>query len=299
MDTLSVLQRPFGKWIGVLPCALGLLVVLTAPLAAGPVEASCGGPPYAGPAGSKPSYLFSSSCRVTVGNQVRLVNEVCSITAGNLPFHWDKLNWVSGSQGVPAGQCLVFSEPTNKANVIDTPDSTIHLYGSTKGSDKTNVYLSSYVGDQESIEKSIERRALKDGGEVQPFHFKLSFTKRTRDKVSIRATIQGTDPVFYIYLPTNIKSESDLRAFIDPDYLAKISSYISFNDANDKVSSHVDDPTIADYLKQNELDGRARVSMYGDGNAGGIAFAANGNLNEIASSIIVCVGDSKSAMTCQ
>jgi hypothetical protein len=294
---LSLNARLLGGAEAVLKRAICLLVGAVTIVNARLAEAKCGDQ-YAGPIANNPAYLFSSSCKMTAGNHIELRNEVCSVTAGGLPFFWEKLNWVSGSQGIQSGKCLLFANSSNTANMIDAPDSTIHLYGDLKKTETTNVFLSGYAASQDEIEKSIARKALQEGGTVAPFQFKISFAAHGSNQVSIRATIHANDPIFYIYLPSNVKNEDDLAAFIAPEYLDKIKAYVSFNDTNDRVGAQRSDQVIADYRQRNELSGRTRVSRIVSGDSAEIAFDVNAKLSDIASSVKVCVGEFKTVVTC-
>lgn len=276
-----------------------VMAVLVALVPSVSAEARCGSP-YAGPLSTiDPAYLYSSSCKATSADRVQLSNQICSVTAGEVPFFWDKLNWASGSQGIRSGQCLVLSVLTKAAHVIDVPGSTIRLYGDVDRSEATSVFISGLGGDPDSIEKSIDRTAQKDGGIVKPLHFKIAFSARGKDRVSIRAGIQGTNSVFYIYLPPKIKTEGDLRSFITPDYFEKIRRYISFGDTNERIGSNGNDPVIADYRRRNEMTGRARIGVSANrDDISTIDFEANANVNDVVAAVRVCIGESNVSMIC-
>ena len=85
--------------------ALAFVFCLAAALPSGAI-AGCKGQ-IAGPVSNQSLYYFASSCFNLQPNQVRLRHEVCSVSPKILMFKWTKLNWVSGSEGVEYGGCLV------------------------------------------------------------------------------------------------------------------------------------------------------------------------------------------------
>jgi len=257
------------------------------------------GAPYSGPRSDAPEYIFLSSCTTTQNRHVVIGNQICSVTAQNLPFFWERLNWVSGSQGVTLGECMYNSEESNLSDVIDEPGSTIHLYGALNRTETTNVYLSGNSGSAGIVAKTIERRPGKRGGDVRPFRLHIAYKRLGENSVSISLRVQAGDPVVYLYLPQQVRSLDDLSGYIEPKYLDQIRQYISFNDKDDRVQAFSnDDPAIATYKKQKELSGRARVSLQTSGSEVNFELEVRSTLPDALSAFTVCVGEFKSVISC-
>lgn len=258
---------------------------------------------YAGPIGQTPSYAFSSACTPAGGDRRTISNKVCSITEDGFPFAWDGLNWVSGSDGVKRGQCLLSAETTDRSSVNIQSGSILHLFGDLNKTETTDVYTTTVSKGADFVEKDITTVPEREGGTVEKFRFKL-LVKSEKPKnddglVYIKASVEGGDPIFYLYLPRAIKDDEQLRRYMPSEYYDKIHGYVSFDDESDKLKWGLgNDPVLTTFQKQKELANRPRVSLVQSGEKSEVEFQLRMPIEQVVPSLSFCVGTFKSVRTC-
>lgn len=263
-------------------------------LAAGAAQASCG-PSISGPLDKQPPFYFSSSC-FKLPNGVVLRQQVCSVSQTPVAFYWTKLNWVSGSAGIERGGCLVMRSSTQ--NAVRIPGSQIR--SNIKLSPVTDVYLPDLGKENndkfyfETVEGGGPRV---EGGSPEPFRFQVSYAPGSDLKsVRINATMSGEKPILVVVLPRSIKSADDLNKVFPNEYLRQISPYIDFKGGIYRLSEK--DPTLQEYIKENELTARASAVYRGEVDIANASFTMLGSIGEAVRSLSFCLGQSEQIVTC-
>ena len=268
------------------------VMMLGSLFAAGAARANCGHS-ISGPLDKEPPFYFSSSC-FKVPDGVVLRQQVCSVSPTPIAFHWTKLNWVSGSAGIERGGCLVLRSSTQSA--VRIPGSQIKA--NIKPSPVTDVYLPDLGKENndkfyfETVEGGGPRV---EGGSPEPFRFQVSYVP-AGGSVRIRATMSGEKPILVVVLPRSIKSADDLNKVFPNEYLKQISPYIDFKGGIYRVADK--DPTLQEYVKENELTARASAVYRGEVDTANADFTMLGSVGEAVRNLSFCVGQSEQIVTC-
>jgi hypothetical protein len=269
---------------------LAFVVCLAASFPVGAM-AGCGGQ-IAGPISDKSPYYYASSC-FSLPNQVMLRHEVCSVSPATLMFKWTKLNWVSGSEGVEYGGCLV------RTNVYS---SALRVGGSMISTNvgqayNTDVYLPDLKDGNNQYFETVDGGGPRiSGGNKQAFHFEIRYLRRG-DKIEIHAAMSGKNPVFFLVLPPSIKSSNDLKNYIADDYLKQISPLVDFGGKALSAKIKSDDILLAEFFKENEVASRGSIAVQGETTTL-IDFAVIGELPQVLSQLAICLGQLEAVSTC-
>lgn len=257
--------------------------------------AACQGQ-ISGPVGKDSKYYYSSTCFKPSADRTIIKNKICSVSPSTIVFSWTKLNWVSGSSGVQFGDCLVkngyYSDAIriggSKVSTNVSPGEVTDVYVPDLGKEGDKVYWSTVEGGGPRIEE----------GDREPFYFEIMYAP-TNDKhsVHIRATMIGENPIFYIVLPSSIKTAEGLKTFVGNEYIGQLSSLVHFGEVLPRSKLSKNDTQLADFIAKNQISERGEIIVQAD-KVATVEFDALGDLKNILSTVPICVGQGESVATC-
>jgi hypothetical protein len=248
-----------------------------------------------GPVGRGSEYYYASTCFATDPARTIIRNQVCSVAKATLVFSWSKLNWVSGSAGVPYGDCLV--QTAYATNAVDTNGSEIKT--NVTSPLVTDVYLPN-LNDNSGYWKTVDGGSQQvDEGARVPFHFEISFDPTlVGGQVLIRVRMNGENPVFYLILPRAIKNKDDLEQYLNNQDLERISPLVTFGGEPLKSKFTSKDNVLGEYYSENGVAERGVVTVHGEKQLASLDFSAQGDLVSIVSGVLICVGQGEAIATC-
>lgn len=257
--------------------------------------AACKGQ-IAGPVSNQSPYYYSSSCYAVAPGQVRLRHQVCSVSPSAVMFKWTKLNWVSGAAGIEYGGCLV--RTNNYSDALRAGGSLISA--NVGQAHNTDVYLPDLKSGNQVYFDTIDGGGPRiSGGDKEPFHFQIRYLPRNdRKGVQIRATMVGDKPVFFLVLPSTIKSESDLYQFVSDEYIKQIAPLIRFGDKPLETKTRSQDTLLSEFYKENNFANRGSIMVRGETTTASVEFAVMGGLSDILPNMAICLGQGEAISTC-
>ncbi len=280
------MQRGLGR-LGLSTAILGLVFVSAA--AAADCDDHAAGPPT-----PSSKLFYSSSCYRETRDRVQLIHKVCSVSNATLVFYWSKLNWVSGATGVEYGNCLTWRSSSENAKRIGGSRLT-----SNQGSPyDTDVFLPDLKAGNQIYFASIEGGGPRiEGGSKRPFRFAISYAPNKEKKtVQVRAGMNGERPVFYLILPRSVKSSSDLNAFVNSEYIKKITPLVQFGDK--PLVSKTKDAVLMDFFKNNDVANRNSIIVGSGESRASLDLIFNGTLEEIAGGMAICLSQAETMISC-